>query len=256
VLRRVLRSPKKQLKGFCVLPVALAKSGTLHLYFKKHSGGEEETLFVANVPFGWSSADVQQVFSCFGEVASSVILEPENPSTPGAKRALLSFANTEDFERALKTDMQKTRQPFQAGSLPCGMQKWLAEYQTQRPAADKLQIQVDRFMEFFDQRSNKANTPDEDGWTTVAGNAKRRRVLVPKGVTLPDKKKRKRAPFCTSTSMKSERKRQASWKSCVASSRKTKPFWSRESQSAKDCWHRLSESPDRLRNQTSTGCTG
>jgi len=189
------QKPKKQLKGFCVLPVALTKTGSLthHLYFKKHSGGEEGTLFVANVPFGWASEDLQQVFSCFGEVSSSVILEPENSSILGAKRALICFANSEDFARALTTDMQKTRQPFQAGSLPCGMQKWIAEYQAQRPAADKLQIQVDRFMEFFDQRSAKGSTADEDGWTTVAANTKRRRVLVPKGVTLPDKKKKKGA---------------------------------------------------------------
>jgi len=160
---------------------------------KKHSGGEEETLFVANIPFEWAAEDVQHVFSCFGEVSSSVLLDPENASITGAKRALICFADPEDFARALKTNMQNTRQPFQAASLPCGMQKWLAEYQAQRPAADKLQTQVDRFMEFFDQRANKGNAPDEDGWTTVAANTKRRRVLVPKGVTLPERKKKKPA---------------------------------------------------------------
>lgn len=188
------QKPKKHLKGFSVLPVSLNKSGsgTHHLYYKKHSGGDGEALFVGNVPFGWASEDLQQVFSCFGEVSSCVILEPEDPSISGAKRALVSFEDPEDFSRALTANMQKARQPYQPESLPCGMQKWLTEYQLQRPPADKLQMQVDRFMEMFDQRANKGNVTDEDGWTTVAATTKRRKLLLPKGVAPQDKKSAKK----------------------------------------------------------------
>jgi len=189
------KAKKKLFKGFAVLPVTLTKSGsgTQYLYYKKQNG-QDSALFVANVPFNWNPEDVGQVFSCFGEVEGSCFLVPETGdlSFAGAKRALITFTSEEDLNRALTTDLSKTRQPFQSGSLPSGMQKWLEEYASLRPPADKLQIQVDRFMEAFDQRgSKKAAVVDEEGWTTVTGSAKRRRVLLPKGVALPEKKKQK-----------------------------------------------------------------
>ncbi len=44
-------------------------------------------------------------------------------------------------------------QPYNAGSAGAGLTKWLEEYNAQRPDTRRMQLQVDRFMQLFDQRT-------------------------------------------------------------------------------------------------------
>lgn len=94
--------------------------------------------------------------------------------------------------------LEGTRQPFQQGTKPTGTKKWLATYHHNRPKSETLQLQVDRFMEAFDQREQQAKAAasgplvDDEGWTLVRSSGKRRRLLLPKGVEEQGRKKKKK----------------------------------------------------------------
>lgn len=196
-----------------------------HLYYKKQTAkpkaavswdGEEEedtskrTIFVVNIPPNFDYSDVMEVLRCFGEVDSVVfhesqdaqhhipgVLTSEVSRTVGCQRADVIFASEDGVTRALEQPIDGTRQPYQEASKPSGKTKWLQQYHAHRPKSDTLQMQVDRFMEAFDQRKQQekaaASGPlvDEDGWTTVRYASKRRRLLLPKGVEKQTKKQKK-----------------------------------------------------------------
>jgi ribosomal RNA-processing protein 7 len=214
---------KGPFKGFFALPVALDVDNTVthHLFYKKqagtpaveaasggeagwegaNAGGGDRSLFVVNVPWNWDYSDLQACFSCFGSVESAVLTKAttdESPLPPGiltsrrapegGRRAIVTFETTAELEATLTSKVSNLVQPFQAPSAPGGMEAWLTDYDSVRPDVDKLQIQVDRFMEAFDvstssKKRGRAPEVDEEGWTMVGNNKKKqRRNLMPREV--------------------------------------------------------------------------
>jgi ribosomal RNA-processing protein 7 len=208
------------LKGFFSLPVALDADGavTHHLFYKKQAGapvestggsdgwesadagGGDRSLFVVNVPWNWDYSDLQACFSCFGNVESAVLTKAteESPLPPGiltsrrspegGRRAVVTFETSVEMEATLTSKMSKLVQPYQAPSAPGGMASWMADYDSVRPDVEKLQTQVDRFMEAFDastvsKKRGRAPEVDDEGWTMVGGGKKKqRRNLMPREV--------------------------------------------------------------------------
>eukprot|EP00823_Brevimastigomonas_motovehiculus_P009559 TRINITY_DN922_c0_g2_i1.p1 TRINITY_DN922_c0_g2~~TRINITY_DN922_c0_g2_i1.p1 ORF type:complete len:149 (-),score=57.63 TRINITY_DN922_c0_g2_i1:97-543(-) len=63
-----------------------------------------------------------------------------------------------------------------------GIEKWVHDYQSDRPDVQKLQAQVDRFMKAFDERSEmekqaekKGPIVDKDGFILVTGDTKKKK---------------------------------------------------------------------------------
>mmetsp|Transcript_46897 Transcript_46897/g.92310 ORF Transcript_46897/g.92310 Transcript_46897/m.92310 type:complete len:263 (+) Transcript_46897:19-807(+) len=198
------------MKGFKSLPLQLTEDGSVlhHMYYKKHvqrssvtnededEDATDRTLFVVNIPFNFDFNDVSQILSCFGDVECVLfhtpsskealppgVLSSKRPKTGSGQQARVIFSQDEAVTQAVNSNID-TPQPYHEGSHLVGMQKWINRYNSIRPETETLQFQVDKFMEAFDRRTKAekestkaAPAVDEDGWTVVRSNPKKKRKL-------------------------------------------------------------------------------
>jgi len=204
--------------SYLTLSVPCSEAGrefTRYFFYKKHVSTDENsgrTLFVTNVPPHYNYEDITEIFSCFGPVESVDIQQVGSSKSahvtyeeePSIKRALaFKESHTQgDFKKADKKKKDQVENvPVQVSSSygqsqPLGMKKWIAEYQSMRPQVDTLQLQVDKFTEAFDLRTEQEKKQgqeaevDEEGFIKV--KARRPSKLKRQSTDQPKKKKSKK----------------------------------------------------------------
>ena len=201
-----------QLKGFLPLPVRLhadshpssSASGSSpparYLYYRPHhpTSSDEDadipadrTLLVVNVPFYYTANELTELFSCFGEVETAVILsrstqhskpplllapldqsvyetaavssglevwqpDPPHPYYRSARvmfTSATSLTTATSLAHSIATSLQPHIPP--ASSQLFGLPLLLAHYRRQRPSVDALRESVNRFMAAFDAQEKE-----------------------------------------------------------------------------------------------------
>lgn len=161
-----------------VLPLKIQSSSTVYheLFIKEHSLYKQEpdkpigrTLFIANVPPYSTEASFKQLFSCAGKIESVTF-----QTIPGSafKTAYIVFTTPAALENALKLNKL---QPLSTNKhkLTLGVEKWTQEYNATIYDREKLQKQVNDFMEQYDKeeerrkQKEKQEKMDSEGWTVV-----------------------------------------------------------------------------------------
>uniref|UniRef100_A0A7S3YGB1 Ribosomal RNA-processing protein 7 C-terminal domain-containing protein n=1 Tax=Lotharella globosa TaxID=91324 RepID=A0A7S3YGB1_9EUKA len=103
----------------------------------------------------------------------------------------------EAIEKIMSVSEKDVVAPYEPPNLATGIKKYLMEYKRERPDTEKLQMQVDRFMEAFDVRAKeeKGNLEvkevDEDGFELVKRKSRKMRGSVAPKITEIKQKKRK-----------------------------------------------------------------
>jgi len=196
-------------KGYRLLRLKLSENteAVRCLYFKRHvsssSDGQEDhrpTLFVTNIPSNFDFQNVTNLFSLYGDVEAVEFVE--NLYFPGVsaekpRSARVVFENGEAIEKIMSVSEKDVVAPYEPPNLATGIKKYLMEYKRERPDTEKLQMQVDRFMEAFDVRAKeeKGNLEvkevDEDGFELVKRKSRKMRGSVAPKITEIKQKKRK-----------------------------------------------------------------
>ena len=216
-----------ELKGFLPLPVQLypdshrpsitdiVTTPTRYLYYRPHRPTADDdvdvpadrTLLVVNVPFYYTSGELSELFGCFGEVESAVILGRSTQHKPPvllasldqsvyetaavmagldvwqpgppqpyyrSARVIFTSATSVTTATSLSHSIADSIQPHipPPPTQPLGLPLLLAHYSRQHPPVDKLRDSVNRFMAAFDAQeqqraAEQRNTAHDDGWTTV-----------------------------------------------------------------------------------------
>jgi hypothetical protein len=187
------------MKGFNYIAVQASSDdpeAAIYLYFKTHkhnsNSGEETgpTLFVTNAPPSFSTQLVSDIFSCFGEVQEVRFLDDNIPGLKStARSAHVVYEEESALTRASEFDSTGIVQPAPLIDRPtdCGLHSWMRELAAQRPAVDKLQFKVDKFMEVFEENERQAALAskagpqvDADGFTLVPITNKRKNHAMTK----------------------------------------------------------------------------
>uniref|UniRef100_A0A7S2TVQ5 RRM domain-containing protein n=1 Tax=Lotharella oceanica TaxID=641309 RepID=A0A7S2TVQ5_9EUKA len=193
-------------KGYRILRLKLSENtvAVRYLYFKRHTssspGEQGPTLFVTNIPSNFDFQNVTNLFSLYGDVEGVEFVE--NLYFPGVsaekpRSARVIFENEEAIEKIMSVSKKDVVAPYEPPNLATGMKKYLMEYKRERPDTEKLQIQVDRFMEAFDVRAKEekenldVKEVDEDGFELVKRKSRKMRGSVAPKITEIKQKKRK-----------------------------------------------------------------
>lgn len=154
------------------------------------------TLFVANVPPYVDESAIRTAFSLAGNITNVIFSEKPADNTPDKdepqlvasdsgyfdspqqlnkfKIAYIVFDSTATLNKALSLD---SLTPVQSGGkkLLFGNDKWWSEYVAQIPDKNKLQLEIDEFMQQYDKDQELAKSKEEenDGWTTVKAGTKK-----------------------------------------------------------------------------------
>lgn len=137
----------------------------------------ERSVRVWGVPVSFSDEDVAECMSVFGTVEAVFVSKVAN-LTPGMKEYTVVYETLEEAENAIKT-RGATAHPQPSGEY--GLGAWAKEFFDQRPNFERLQMQVDIFLNAFDQRTEyerkmDASKPlvDEDGFILVTYGKRRK----------------------------------------------------------------------------------
>ncbi|XP_077562049.1 ribosomal RNA-processing protein 7 homolog A [Haemaphysalis longicornis] len=212
---------------FRTMPVKFSNdTRSFHMMlFKEHSVREKsehkppgKTLFVVNVPPYCNEESLERVFGDCGKVAkvwlqkvpssgkpveSASQFFPSAPPVTGFKVAYVVFVKEASVRRALELSVKEPRVLFpDGGSDVVGMAKWCNDYKARFFDAEKVQKEVDTYMEDYDARLEEEKrrakemdgVPDEEGWIKVTKYGKRpvipRTDAVIHKVNSAEKKKR------------------------------------------------------------------
>jgi hypothetical protein len=166
------------------------------------------SLYAVNLPFDYDEANVSSVFAAFGDVECVVFSEksaqlgaPLRQTVPQSARVV--YSDKGGVATAMGADVVSGAQPFEQGNRACGMQRWRAALDAQRPDPSKLKDQVDRFMVAFDERDaaeraafKNGGEADADGWTTVRyGKWKAKATVLtdaPRELTTAERKRKRK----------------------------------------------------------------
>lgn len=209
------------LRGFRALAMRVQDGSdeARYVFFKEHHEKQDNdsgiapghTLFAVNIPHTFSSDDVMSVFSVFGSVqmvlfddlpTAGIPISPftlDRPVKP-AQSARIVFEEAESVQKAMEMDLGDVLLPYEKGTALTGMKKWLEEYKVLRPNSHAMQMQIDRFMEAFDDREEQQRVAaksgpviDEDGFMLITRSKKKPQLLSKSAAANPiDKKKRKK----------------------------------------------------------------
>lgn len=214
------------LGGFKVLPVVYDSSCSSphYLYYREHSvrGMNEHkpphrTLFVNNIPPYANKESIKSVFSSCGKIVEVHLHEkpsPEpqpqetsqyfkmHPPIQGFGVAYVVFMNAGGLKKALDMKCYQSK-PLSTSKHPVhtGVTKWCKEYNSGFCDPEKLQEEIDVFMQEFDKTAEEerikakeaAQTPDDEGWVTVTKGGSKRRHGIPRveGITKKIKERAK-----------------------------------------------------------------
>uniref|UniRef100_G3MRL5 RRM domain-containing protein n=1 Tax=Amblyomma maculatum TaxID=34609 RepID=G3MRL5_AMBMU len=213
--------------AFHTLPVKFSnETNSSHiLLFKAHNVREKnehkpsgKTLFVVNLPPYCNEDSLERVFGDCGRVAKVWLQKapssgkpPENTSSffpsaspvTGFKVAYVVFHKEVSVRKALALSVTEPRVLFPEGSDEVvGMAKWCNEYQARFVNAERVQKEIDAYMEDYDAKLEEEKerakamegVPDEEGWITVTKYGKRpvipRSDAVNQKIAIAEKKKR------------------------------------------------------------------
>ncbi|XP_048755799.2 ribosomal RNA-processing protein 7 homolog A-like [Ostrea edulis] len=211
--------------GFTVLQTKFQESSKPghSLYVKelqKRAGTtrpKDRTLFVVNVPPYCTQESVKRVFSDFGEVIKVCLYnKPRNedaqpnlskyfqdaPEVKGFKVAYIVFKKASSIQKVKSHpyDNILNLSPEDAPIIT-GINKWQMDYENNVCNTQKLQTEIDKFMEAYDEEQEREKNlaleqegmPDEEGWVKVTRHGKNkgapRTETMERKVTAKDKRK-------------------------------------------------------------------
>uniref|UniRef100_A0A8C5L4U9 Ribosomal RNA-processing protein 7 homolog A n=1 Tax=Jaculus jaculus TaxID=51337 RepID=A0A8C5L4U9_JACJA len=213
--------------GYSALPVKFSEQqrASHYLYLRQHRVREgaqstwpqKRTLFVLNVPPYCTEECLMRLLSPCGTIRSVELQRKpelaenrkENKSkyfhpkpVPGFQVAYVVFQKPGGVAAAL-TLKGPLLISTESHPVKSGIHKWISDYADSVPDPEALRVEVDTFMEAYDQKiaeeENRAKeeegVPDEEGWVKVTRRG--RRPVLPRteaaSLRVMEKEKRKRA---------------------------------------------------------------
>ncbi|XP_003932851.1 ribosomal RNA-processing protein 7 homolog A isoform X1 [Saimiri boliviensis] len=191
--------------GYAAIPIKFSEKqqASHYLYVRAHSVREgtrstwpqKRTLFVLNVPPYCTEECLSRLLSSCGPVQSVQLQEnpdpAESPKEPGSKFfhpqpvpgfqvAYVVFQKPHGVSAALalKGPLLVSTESHPVKS---GIHKWIRDYADSLPDPEALRVEVDTFMEAYDQKiteeeakaKEEEGVPDEEGWVKVTRRGRR-----------------------------------------------------------------------------------
>ncbi|KAM9072092.1 ribosomal RNA-processing protein 7 homolog A [Megaptera novaeangliae] len=213
--------------GYSAIPIKFSEKqqSSHYLYVREHkvregtksSWPQKRTLFVLNVPPYCTEECLSRLLSPCGPVQSVELQEkpdlaesPKEPKSkffhpkpvPGFQVAYVVFQKPRGVSAALalKGPLLVSTESHPVKS---GIHKWIRDYAESVPDPEALRVEVDTFMETFDEKmaeeeakaKEEEGVPDEEGWVKVTRRG--RRPVLPRteaaSLRVLEREKRKRA---------------------------------------------------------------
>ncbi|GAB0086419.1 Ribosomal RNA-processing protein 7 [Sergentomyia squamirostris] len=143
----------------------------------------DKTICLTNIPPYITDENLARIFTKFGAIDKIALFTnikdlqafSQSPETSVRssgefkwKTAYIAFKMTSSTEKVLKA------KKLIANDVVTGVSRWISEYKATYPSTDRLQGEIDNFMEKFDQeediaeREARKQSADEDGWIQVS----------------------------------------------------------------------------------------
>ncbi|XP_032126071.1 ribosomal RNA-processing protein 7 homolog A isoform X2 [Sapajus apella] len=213
--------------GYAAIPIKFSEKqqASHYLYVRAHSVREgtkstwpqKRTLFVLNVPPYCTEECLSHLLSSCGPVQSVELQEKPDPAespkeprskffhpkpVPGFQVAYVVFQKPGGVSAALalKGPLLVSTESHPVKS---GIHKWIRDYADSLPDPEALRVEVDTFMEVYDQKiaeeeakaKGEEGVPDEEGWVKVTRCG--RRPVLPRteaaSLRVLERERRKRA---------------------------------------------------------------
>ncbi|XP_050661983.1 ribosomal RNA-processing protein 7 homolog A [Macaca thibetana thibetana] len=228
--KRAARDPEDCIPsppGYAAIPIKFSEKqqASHYLYVRAHgvrqgtksTWPQKRTLFVLNVPPYCTEESLSRLLSSCGLVQSVELQEKpdlaESPKesrskffhpkpVPGFQVAYVVFQKPSGVSAALalKGPLLVSTESHPVKS---GIHKWISDYADSMPDPEALRVEVDTFMEAYDQKiaeeeakaKEEEGVPDEEGWVKVTRRG--RRPVLPRteaaSLRVLERERRKRA---------------------------------------------------------------